>query len=295
MFEARLEQGSTFKQIVDAIKDLVNDGNIDCTEDEISMQCMDSAHVSLVAMSLTSAAFSHFRCDRTLSLGFNSENMSKILKMMNKDDQLILKAEDEGDNLTLMFENEKTDTIADFGEFGSFIGAYFASTHCPLFRHHHSHPLSRFYYTPELKLMEIDTETLAIPDTPYKATVKMGSAEFQRIIRDLQVLGDTCTIAVTKEGIRFSVTGAIGTGNILLRQNASENEKQQVIVDMEEPVELNFALRYLNFFTKATPLTDQVVISMNPDVPMVVEYPIQETGYIKFYLAPKIEEDEDEE
>ena len=144
--------------------------------------------------------------------------------------------------------------------------------------------------------MDIDAEQLAIPDTPYKATVKMNSEEFQRIIRDLQALGDTCTLAVTKEGIRFSATGEIGTGNILIRANsAAEKEKDYVIIDMEEPVELNFALRYLNFFTKATPLSDQVLICLSPDVPMVVEYPIEEIGYVKFYLAPKIEEDEEED
>jgi len=144
--------------------------------------------------------------------------------------------------------------------------------------------------------MEIDTEALAIPDTPYKASVRMNAQEFQRIIRDLQVLGDTCNISVTKEGIRFSVSGTIGTGNILIRQNAAaEDEKNRVIVDMEEPVELGFALRYLNFFCKATPLADQVVISMNPDVPMVVEYPIEEVGHIKFYLAPKIEDEEEDQ
>jgi proliferating cell nuclear antigen len=144
--------------------------------------------------------------------------------------------------------------------------------------------------------MEIDAEQLAVPDTPYKCTVKMPSREFQRIIRDMQVLGDTCTISVNKEGIRFSVSGTIGTGNVLIRQNAAtEKEKDQVIVEMEEPVELNFALRYLNFFTKATDLSEQVVICMSPDVPMVVEYPIAESGYLKFYLAPKIEDDDDEE
>ena len=116
MFEARLVNGITFKQIVDAIKDLVTDGNLECTEDEISMQCMDSAHVSLVSMSLNAAAFELFRCDRTLSLGFNSENMSKILKMMGKEDALVLKADDDGDTLTLMFENDKTQCMADFGE-----------------------------------------------------------------------------------------------------------------------------------------------------------------------------------
>ena len=117
MFEARLVDGKTFRQAIDAIKDLVTDGNIDCTQEEISIQCMDSSHVSLVAVSLSAAAFDHFRCDRTLSLGFNSANMSKILKMMGKEDILILKAEDEGDVMTMMFENPKTETIADFGAY----------------------------------------------------------------------------------------------------------------------------------------------------------------------------------
>lgn len=144
--------------------------------------------------------------------------------------------------------------------------------------------------------MEIDAEQLAIPDTEYQCTVKMPSTEFQRIIRDLQVLGDTCMISCTKEGIRFSVTGNIGTGNILIRSNASDKEKEQVVIDMQEPVELNFALRYLNFFTKATPVSDQVVICISPDVPMVVEYPIEnDVGHVKFYLAPKIEEDEEDQ
>jgi proliferating cell nuclear antigen len=137
--------------------------------------------------------------------------------------------------------------------------------------------------------MDIETEQLGIPDTPYQCTIQMRADEFQRIVRDLQVLGDTCTISCGKEGVRFSVTGAIGNGNILVR--SSDEDKDKVTINMEEPVELNFALRYLNFFTKATPLAENVVISMSPDVPVVVEYPIEEFGHVKFYLAPKIEED----
>ena len=43
--------------------------------------------------------------------------MSKIFKMMGKDDSLTLKAEDGADSMTLMFEGTKQDTIADFGTF----------------------------------------------------------------------------------------------------------------------------------------------------------------------------------
>lgn len=53
---------------------------------------------------------------------------------------------------------------------------------------------------------------------------------------------------------------------------------------------LTFALRYLNFFTKATSLSDQVRISMSPDVPLVVEYKMKDLGYIRYYLAPKFED-----
>ena len=121
----------------------------------------------------------------------------------------------------------------------------------------------------------------------------MPSTEFQRIIRDLQVIGDTCVISCTKEGVRFSVQGDIGTGNVLVRSGGnSDKEHEQVLIDMEEPVELTFALRYLNFFTKATALGPTVILSLSPDVPIVVEYPIEESGDIKFYLAPKIDEGE---
>jgi len=259
MFEARLIQGKVFKQIIEAIKDLVQDANLECTEDSLDLQAMDSSHVSLVAVSLKANGFDHFRCDRSLNLGFNSANIAKIFKCAGSDDIVTLKAEDSGDTLTLMFESPSQDRIADF----------------------------------ELKLMEIDNEQMGIPDMEYKCTVKMPSGEYQRIIRDLGVMGDTCTISCTKEGIKFSVKGDMGSGSILVRANKTEKEEEQVVIAMEEPVELTFALRYLNFFTKATPLSPVVVLSFSPEVPVVVEYPIEELGYIKYFLAPKIDENEE--
>lgn len=116
MFEAKLGQGKTFKQVIESIKDLVTDANLDVSEEELSIQCMDGSHVALVAVQLGAAAFEHYRCDRPLSLGLNSGNLSKILKMMKKDDALILKAEDDPDALTLMFEDPNQETIADFGK-----------------------------------------------------------------------------------------------------------------------------------------------------------------------------------
>ena len=58
-------------------------------------------------------------------------------------------------------------------------------------------------------------------------------------------------------------------GNIKLAQNSSaDKEEEAVIIEMNQAVTLTFALRYLNYFTKATPLCGQVTLSMSADVPL---------------------------
>ena len=49
-------------------------------------------------------------------------------------------------------------------------------------------------------------------DTEYSTVVKLPSAEFQRICRDLSQIGDSVVISCTKEGVKFSASGDLGTG-----------------------------------------------------------------------------------
>lgn len=144
----------------------------------------------------------------------------------------------------------------------------------------------------DLKLLDIDAEHLGIPDTEYKAVIQMPASEFQRICRDMTIIGDSIVISATKEGVKFSVSGDMGSGSVMCRQNAvADKLEESTVIELVEPVSLTFALRYLNFFTKATPLSGTVTISMSNDVPLVVEYRIGEMGYIRYYLAPKIEDE----
>lgn len=69
-------------------------------------QAMDASHVSLCSLKLRSEGFDHFRCDRNISLGLNLGNLGKILKCAGNEDIVTLKAEDEPDTLTLMFESQ---------------------------------------------------------------------------------------------------------------------------------------------------------------------------------------------
>ncbi|GHP04646.1 hypothetical protein PPROV_000340000 [Pycnococcus provasolii] len=261
MFEARLLQGNLLKKVLDSIKDLITEANFDCSGAGFGLQAMDSSHVSLVALMLRSDGFEHYRCDRNLSLGMNLSALSKMLKCAGNDDIITIKSDDTPDAATFMFESPNQEKISDF----------------------------------ELKLMDIDSEHLGIPDTEYSAVVKMPSAEFQRICRDLSSIGDTVVVSVTKDGVKFSTAGDIGQANITVRQNAAvDKEEESTVIDLQEPVTLTFALRYLNSFTKATPLASTVTLSMSKELPIVVEYKIADMGHVRYYLAPKIDSEDDE-
>lgn len=220
---------------------------------------MDNSHVSLVSLNLRSDGFDKYRCDRNLSMGMNLANMAKIFKCANNNDTVTIKAQDNADTVTFMFESQNQEKVSDY----------------------------------EMKLMNLDQEHLGIPETDYACIVRMPAQEFARICRDLSQFGDSVTITCTKDGVRFSANGDTGSANVKLAQTSSvDKEEEAVSIEMQEPVTLTFACQYLNSFTKATPLAAQVSLSMSADVPLVVEYAIPDLGHIRYYLAPKIEDDE---
>ncbi|XP_017771943.1 PREDICTED: proliferating cell nuclear antigen [Nicrophorus vespilloides] len=259
MFEARLDSSVTLKKVLEAIKDLLNDASFDCSDTGIQLQAMDNSHVSLVSLTLKSDGFDKYRCDRNITMGMNLASMVKILKCANNDDTVTIKAQDDADTVTFMFESKKQDKISDYA----------------------------------MKLMNLDQEHLGIPDTDFSCVIRMPSIEFARICRDLAQFGESIGIACTKEGVKFSASGDIGSANVKIAQTSNfEKEEESVTIEMQEPVALTFACQYLNSFTKATPLSPQVQLSMSDNVPLVVEYTVPELGHIRYYLAPKIEEDE---
>ncbi|KAJ9098751.1 hypothetical protein QFC21_004399 [Naganishia friedmannii] len=188
MLEARLASAAVLKKLLDgtAIKELVTDCNLEANEEGIGLQAMDNSHVALVTVQLEAGEFDSYRCDRNMPLGVNLGSLTKILRCAKDNDVVTLKASDDADSLTLLFESPNSDRVGEY----------------------------------DMKLMDIDQEHLGIPDTQYDATITFSSTEFARICRDLSALGESVKIEVDKQGIRFSSDGEIGNGSVLLKHSA---------------------------------------------------------------------------
>jgi len=259
VLEACLKNGEVLRKIISAISEIVTDANFDCREQGMSLQAMDSSHVSLVSMLLRAEGFEPWKCENSVQIGIHMEHLTKLLKCMTNKDSVEINYKDDGEDVDFVFKSPNEERVSHFS----------------------------------LKLMEIESDHLGIPETDYQTCIQMSSSEFMRICRDLANFGDTLTVKVTKEMISFSANGDMGQGTMSLRSSTAtdEDEAEATIIDCKEEISQAFALRYLQHFTKATPLSKTVSLRLNPDIPLLVEYKIDDLGYVRYYLAPKIDEE----
>lgn len=339
-------QGEVLKRLVEAMKELIKQGNFNISEKGIRLQAMDQSHVSLVSLNLKSTGFKNFRADRQLQVGVNIDSFTKILKCMESKDQLFIKIDDSGDAMELTFETKKRPRVSkkkkkrrfELDEDEEMDEEGKDADNLPTFKY------SKF----NMKLMELDAEELGIPDEEFPCSVSMPAQEFQHICSRLATLGDSLRIAATKEGVEFAVVGDLGEGATTCNQSPprrgkarkergegdsvkkedddmeeedessdeddddllddaerakrkkerqeEEDERVDIVLKDDEPIAQAFAIRYLNMFAKATPLAKKVTLKMAPDCPLHVLYELGEDGNLgslSYYLAPKIEDDDE--
>eukprot|EP00911_Craspedida_sp_UC1_P000213 UC1_evm4s160 len=80
----------------------------------MSLQAMDSSHVSLVSLLMRADGFEKYRCDRNINLGINMNTMTKIMKCAANDDIITIRAEDQPDAATFTFESGGTSLLLLF-------------------------------------------------------------------------------------------------------------------------------------------------------------------------------------
>lgn len=71
--------------------------------------------------------------------------------------------------------------------------------------------------------------SLFFQEQEYSCVVKMPSGEFARICRDLSQIGDAVMISCAKDGVKFSASGELGTGNIKLSQTSSVDKEDEAV------------------------------------------------------------------
>lgn len=260
--------------------------------DGLYVQGMDTSHVSLYEARFHSSWFSTYTLedDDIRQIAISLEHFKKVLSTRG-DDQLIYIEYNGGspDTLTIIFRSMAKES-KDF---------------------------PREY---EMMLMDVDTETLAIPDEERSVQFYVDAKTFSLLIKQMNMFNDSVTIKCTEEEIWFMSKGTEGS----MRVNMFDSDRDYIdeyMIDEDYKLKMTFALRYFDHFCAFQKVSSRVRLSFTNDFPVEMFYSLDppakkdESGsegasqdenedeaeeeepksYLRFFLAPKLSDGDDEE
>ena len=262
-----------FHCIMKNMKSLVHEVNMCVSEGGLYIQGMDSSHVGLFELKLERAWFDVFENNNgDVVLGLNCESISTIMNCHN-----------DGQSITFQYKDNKPLLLIDFQGKG----------HDKKF---------------ELRLMDIDTEMMCIPETEYDADITMKSSEFNKLMAENSLFADSLSIRLGEDDdIYMSATGDIGKIEVKIKEDDIEEYALSEGVKMSHV----YPLKYCLLYSKFTKINKNVSLHLMDNTPIKIMYDLShwidedcdpcvvnddddsyQNNYLGFYLAPKLDQEE---
>ncbi|MEW6328498.1 MAG: proliferating cell nuclear antigen (pcna) [Candidatus Micrarchaeota archaeon] len=170
MFEIQVEDARTWKNCVDAIVNLIEEGTLDVNSDGISLRAMDPSQIAMVSFGIPKAAFLSYKVDSSNKVGINFDNLSKILSRTRGKEKLTMSSEE--NKLLLEFvSQDKTK------------------------RHF------------KLPLLDLPAGHQKEPKIEYDAVIKINGGQFKEVLRDVALISSHLVLEATDKGFNVTAHG----------------------------------------------------------------------------------------
>ena len=253
-------QSVAFKSLIEALKELLTETNIEFSDEGMKIMSMDESHTVLVRLKLLKENFNEYICPDRIIIGVSIPNLHKLLKSITLSDILTWYIMSNDPNkLGIQIDNSEKHQRTNYG----------------------------------LNLLEVNGEEMDIPDHEYPYDINMPSSDFQKICRDMKNLNTKAIdIKQHKNELIFSTVGDFasqtttrtpGSNNSNLVINTTNNEIYQGAFDLEKLID----------FTKFTNLggsSTSVKIAMKKEYPLMFGYQVADLGEITLCLAPMLQQ-----
>ena len=221
------------------------------------LQAMDSSRVSIVELRLPSSWFDEYKCVQDVVIGLNSSILFKILN-----------AREKGQVIQFVYENTDTDSLS----------IHFTGDDKTVFDKHFLCPL-----------VDIESETMNIPETEYAAEFTLPSGNFATLMNQLKLFGDTMDIDCNEEKIEMTAK-SVESGSMAVEIKI--DDLNSFAINEGERLHMGFSLPQLHNISQFKIAAKEIVIRLCDNYPLSIIFPItEEDAYVKVYLAPKIQED----
>ena len=147
-----------FTTILQNLKNISNDLTLDCNDDGIYAQGMDSAHVCLFELKIGPEWFDTYKCSKPCSMGINCEMLFKIISCIKEGQYIDMRHQLNTSKLTIDLLGNSYDK--------SF----------------------------EMSLIDIESQMVELPDKEYTADIRFVSKDYSELVNQLSIFGNKLNI-----------------------------------------------------------------------------------------------------
>ena len=257
ILEIKTVQASTFKQVIDALKEVLMDVNLEFDDTGMKIVALDNTHVVLVHLKLDAAKFELFHCEKKLYVGINMLKLHLLIKTIGNNDILTLYVDRTDSNrLGINVENQEKNMRTTY----------------------------------KLSMLDINVLNISIPPADFQTVITMPSVDFQKIIRDMHNLADYIEIRSVGNQIMFSCKGDFCSQETII---GGEKNPGVVITktggSSQDIIQGVYSLKYLATFTKCTNMSANVEIFFMNQYPLILSYLVSSIGVVRMACSQQDE------
>lgn len=144
----------------------------------------------------------------------------------------------------------------------------------------------------ELKLMDLPDERIDVPETSFDVVVQMESQEFYKICREMNQIAEHVDIKCTDKKITFTCKGDVGKSTLTYTDDNTDTSIVRISMDKKgkndapQVVQGIFELRILALFSKCFSLCPRIEIYMKDEYPLAIKYTVGSLGRILLCCSP---------
>jgi proliferating cell nuclear antigen len=233
---------------------------------------MDKSHICLSSITISSQWFSSYQIEDATNISLDSTNFAIMMSYALKHNKMEINFEDESDPDKL-FINLSSNPESSFVE--------------PTTKSKGKkvkEVQNKFDHFFELGLIDVEQDTLGIPEVEYDVDFTMKSENFVELIGELMVFGSNLNIICSEELLEFNASGDTGK----LKVNIPIDDLNEYAIAEGEILDISYSLNHIGKMCLSTKLGQNVSLSISSEYPMAIKYDLGDDSSVAFYIAPKI-------
>jgi len=272
------KKANYFTAILQQMKAFSAEISILFQEKGLYIQGMDSSHVCLYEVKLSKMWFDEYTFEDAV-VGLNTQQLYNVLQTRKEDHEFRLDYTEQNDKIKFTFipsSNHKKQSFQSKKQFN-------------------------------IATMDIDIEHLGIPNIDYDVIIEMPPTKWKSIVDEMALFSDSLRFDINNTGCTMKTTNTNCDASVQIEK---EQFNQYTVI---QDIRVCYNIRYLAMIAQSASIFPMMQLCITNEHPLVckidlydfiqngdkkcndeeVDVEDEETNYYKIYLAPKIDDDDD--